>query len=50
MQESSLAKIPQVDLKLELDDPPTPEEIRKATMQLKVGKSSDIDGIQAEVY
>ena len=47
---SSLAKIPQVDVKLELDDPPTREEIQKATMQLKVGKSPGIDGIQAEVY
>ena len=37
VQESSLAKIPQVDVKLELDDPPTREKIRKATMQLKVG-------------
>ena len=50
MQESSLAKIPQVDVKLELDDPPTRKEIRKATMQLKVGKSPGIDGIPAEVY
>ena len=50
MQESSLAKIPQVNMKLELDDPPTREEIRKATMQLKVGKSPGIDGIPAEVY
>ena len=50
MQESSLAKIPKVDVKLELDDPPTREEIRKATMQLKVGKSPGIDGIPAEVY
>ena len=50
MQESSLAKIPQVDMKLELDDPPTREEIKKATMQLKVGKSPGIDGIPAEVY
>ena len=50
MQESSLAKIPQVDVKLELDDPPTRKEIRKATMQLKAGKSSGIDGIPAEVY
>ena len=50
MQESSLAKIPQVDVKLELDYPPTREEIRKATMQLKVGKSPDIDGITAEIY
>ena len=35
VQKSSLAKIPQVDVKLELDDPPTREEIRKATMQMK---------------
>ena len=50
MQESSLAKIPRVNVKLEVDDPPTREEIRKATMQLKVGKSPGIDGIPAEVY
>ena len=50
MQESSLAKIPQVDVKLELDDSPVREEIKKATMQLKVGKSSCTDGIPAEVY
>ena len=35
---------------LELDDPPIREEIKKATMQLKVGKSPGIDGIPAEVY
>ena len=50
MQESPLAKIPQVDVKLELDDPPTREEIRKAIMQVKVGRSPGIDGIPAEVY
>ena len=50
MQESSLAKVPQVDVKLELDDPPTHEEIKKTTTQLKVGKSPGIDGIPAEVY
>ena len=50
MQESSLAKIPQVDVNLELDDPPIREETKKATMQLKVGKSPGIDGIPAEVY
>ena len=50
MQESSLAKILQVDVKLELDDPPTREEIKKATMQQKVGKSPGDDGIAAEVY
>ena len=48
VQESSLTMIPQVDMKLALDDPPTHEEIKKTTMQLqlKVGKSSGIDGIQ----
>ena len=35
---------------LELDDPPIREEIKKATMQLKVGKSPGIDGIPVEVY
>ena len=40
----------QVDVKLELDDPPTHGDTRKATMQLKVGKSPGIDGIPAEVY
>ena len=39
-----------MDVKLELDDPPTREEIKKATMQLNVGKSPGIDGIPAEVY
>ena len=48
VQESSLAKIPQADVKLELDDPPTREKIRKATMQLKLGKSPGIDGIPAQ--
>ena len=37
VQKSSLDKIPQVEVKLELDDPSTHEEIKKATMQLKVG-------------
>ena len=35
---------------LEPDDLPTREEIRKATKQLKLGKSPGIDGIPAEVY
>ena len=50
VQDSSLAKIPQVDVKLELDDPPNHKEIKRATMQLKMGKSPGIDGIPAEVY
>ena len=36
VQESSPAKIPQVDRKLELDYPLTREQIWKATMQLKL--------------
>ena len=39
-----------MDVKLELDDPSTHEEIKKATMQLKAGESPGIDGIPAEVY
>ena len=50
VQVSSLAKIPQVDVKLKLDDLPTREEIGKATMQLKVDKSPGINGSPAEVY
>ena len=49
MQESSQANIPKVDVKLDLDDRLTREEI-KNMKQLKVGKSSGIDGIPAEVY
>ena len=37
-------------MKLELDDPPTREETKKATMQLMVGKSPGNNGIPAEVY
>ena len=49
VQESSQAKFPQANVKLELDDPPTCEEIEKATVQLKVGKSLGTDVIPAEV-
>ena len=37
-------------VKLDLDDPPIREKIKKAAMQLKVGKSPGIDAIPAEVY
>ena len=49
VQGSPLAKIPRADVKLELNDPPTLEEIRKATMQLNVGKTPVNDGIPTEV-
>ena len=38
-----------MDVKLELDDPPTREEIKKATIQLKMDKSTSTDCIPAEV-
>ena len=38
VQESSLTKIAQADMKLELDDPSIREETKKTTMQLKVGQ------------
>ena len=51
VQDSSPAKVPQVDIKLQLDDPPTREEIKKATIQLKMSKPPGIDGIPAaEVF
>ena len=46
-QQAVVATDVQVNLKLEVDDQPTREEIRKATMQLKVGKSPGIDAIPA---
>ena len=42
--------MPQVDVKLVLDESPTREDIKKATMLLKVDKSPGIDCIAAEVY
>ena len=39
-----------MNVKLELDDPPTREEIKKNTIQLKVGRLPGTDGIPAEVY
>ena len=50
VQESSLAKIPQIDVKLELGCPSTRKETKKVTFQLKVGKSPGINGIPANVY
>ena len=50
MHKSSLAKIPQADVKVELDYLPTREETKKAPMQMKVGRSPGIDGILAEAY
>ena len=37
-----------MDVKLELNDPLTREEIKKATLQLKMGKLPGTDAIPAE--
>ena len=50
VQESSLAKIPHLNVKLELDDRLIHKVIKKATNHLEVGKSPGTDGISAEVY
>ena len=50
VEETSLAKIPQADVKSFLDNPPTRDEIKEAIAKLKHGKSPGSDGIPAEVY
>lgn len=37
-------------MKLELDDPPTEEEVKKAIVKLKRGKVPGIDALPAEVF
>ena len=49
VQESLLAKSPQVDVNFDLGDPLPCEEIKKAAMHLKAGKPPCIDGIPTEV-
>ena len=44
------SNIPQQDVKLDLDDPPTQDEVRSAIAKLKCLKTQDIDGLPAEVY
>ena len=50
VEESSLLRIPQAEVKTGLDDLPTLEEVKKAVRQMNPGKSPGIDGIPAEVY
>ena len=44
------SNIPQQDVKLDLDDPPTQDEVRSAIAKLKCHKTPGIDGRPAEVY
>ena len=48
--DSSIEKIPVVEPKHELDEPPTVEEIKTAIRQMKPGKSPGSEGIPAEIY
>ena len=50
VEESSLLRIPQAEVKTELDDLPMLEEVKKAVHQMNPGKSPGIDRIPAEVY
>lgn len=50
MADSSIEKIPVVEPKHELDEPPTVEEIKTAIRQIKPGKSPGSEGIPAEIY
>ena len=48
--ESTLATVFQVNVKLELCDPSTHEEIKKVTLQQKVGKAPGTEGTSKKVY
>ena len=50
VQESSLNLIPQKELRLDLDVPPSTTEIEMAIVQMKSGKSPGRDGIPAEIF
>ncbi len=50
VQQASLDKIPQAEVRGKLDAPPTCEEIQEGISRLKSRKSPGIDGIPAEVY
>ena len=50
MQEASLAKIPQQDVKHKLGSTPLLEEVKSAIKKLQCGKAPGIDGLPAEVY
>ena len=45
-----MLKIPQAEVRTELNNLPTLDEVKKAVCQINQGKSTGIDGILAEVY
>ena len=50
VNDEAIARLPQVEPNLELDNLPTEEEVRKAVKQLSCGKAPGSDAIPAEVY
>ena len=46
----AIARLPQVALNQELDNPPSKEEVSKATKQMTSGKAPGPDAIPAEIY
>ena len=50
VQEESIAKIPQQEVRTELDHPPTQQEVKAAIAKLNCHKAPGVDGIPAEVY
>ena len=50
VQDSSVLRIPQQPVKVELDELPSMEEITKAIEQLKSGKAAGVDGIPPEIW
>ncbi|KAK4326942.1 hypothetical protein Pmani_002546 [Petrolisthes manimaculis] len=50
VQEGSISRIPQHAERVELDEPPTQEEVKVAIAKLKCHKAPGVDGLPAEVY
>ncbi|KAK4325656.1 hypothetical protein Pmani_003749 [Petrolisthes manimaculis] len=49
VQEESIRRIPQHAERVELDEPPTQEEVKVAIAKLKCHKAPGVDGLPAEV-
>jgi hypothetical protein len=50
INEEAIARLPQVEINNDLDNPPTEDEVSKAIKQLSCGKAPGSDAIPAEVY
>ena len=50
VQDSASLRIPQLSVKVELDEPPSLQELTKAVEQMKSGKAAGVDGIPPEIW